>query len=220
MSSRTLAVTPRIHAYMMEAALRDSPVLADLRRETEKLESAGMQIAPEQGQFLALLVEILGAHRYLEIGTFTGYSSLSVALALPPDGRITALDKNRDWTGVAQRYWRRAGVDSKIELRLGPGKETLDAMLAGGAAGSYDLAFIDADKVNYDVYYERCLKLLRPGGVVAIDNVLWGGAVAEPDQDDEDTVAIRELNRKIRDDMRVTCSLVPIGDGLMLCRRR
>lgn len=220
MSSRTLAITPRIHDYIMQSALRDPPLLAELRRETEPMELAGMQISPEQGQFLALLVEAMGVRRYLEIGTFTGYSSLSVALALPGEGRITALDRNKDWTDVARRYWQRAGVAGKIELRLGQARDTLDALLAGGETGAYDLAFIDADKVNYDVYYERCLKLVRPGGIIALDNMLWGGAVAAPDRNDEDTAAIRALNRKIRDDARVTCALVPIGDGLMLCRRR
>lgn len=220
MSTRTLAMTPRIHEYLMQSVLRDTPLLAELRFETESLEFSGMQISPEQGQFLALLVEALGVRRYLEVGAFTGYSSLCVALALPADGRVVALDRSKDWTDIARRYWLRAGVAAKIDLRLGQARDTLDAMLDAGEANSYDLAFIDADKVGYDAYYERCLKLVRPGGTIALDNMLWGGAVAEPDRDDEDTVSIRELSRKIRDDARVACSLVPIGDGLMLCRRR
>ncbi len=220
MSSHTLAMTPRIHGYLMKSVLRDPKPLAELRRETEPMELAGMQISPEQGQFIALLVETLGVRRYLEIGTFTGYSSLCVALAMPADGRVVAVDRSKEWTDVARRYWRKAGVAEKIDLRLGEGRGTLDAMLKSGEANGYDLAFIDADKVNYDEYYERCLKLVRPGGMIALDNMLWGGAVADPARRDEDTVAIRKLNAKIRGDTRVACAMVPIGDGLMLCRRR
>lgn len=223
MSSRTLAMTDRIYAYMMDEVTREAPILAELRRETKSMPMAGMQISPEHGQFMGLLIELTGARRYLEIGTFTGYSALVAALAMAPDGRVVCLDKSEEWTGVARRYWQKAGVADRIELRLGPGLETLDRMLAKGPAtggGAFDLAFIDADKVNYDGYYERCLKLVRPGGLIALDNMLWGGDVADPAVTDEDTVALRALNRKIRDDGRVTCSMVPIGDGLMLCRRR
>lgn len=220
MASRTLGMTDRVHEYLMESALRDAPVLAALRRATEPIELAAMQISPEQGQFMALLIELMGAKRYLEIGTFTGYSALCAALAMPADGRVTALDRSREWTDIARRHWRDAGVEHKIDLRLGDARQSLDAMLAAGTAARFDLAFIDADKPNYDAYYERCLELVRPGGLIALDNMLWGGAVADPAKSDEDTVAIRALNRKIRDDARVTASLVPIGDGLMLCRRR
>ncbi|MCC7047261.1 MAG: class I SAM-dependent methyltransferase [Alphaproteobacteria bacterium] len=220
MSNRTLAMTDAIHAFLVDATLREAPIQAELRRETAALPMAGMQIAPEQGQFMAFLVELLGVRRYLEIGTFTGYSALAVALALPVEGRATCLDRSDEWTQVARRYWQRAGVADRIDLRLGAGRDTLDALLAAGDSDRFDMAFIDADKVNYDAYYERCLKLVRPGGLIALDNMLWGGDVANAAKNDEDTVAIRSLNRKIRNDRRVTCSLVPIGDGMMLCRRR
>ncbi len=220
MASRTLGMSDRLHEYMMESALRDPPMLAALRRSTGPLALAAMQISPEQGQFMALLIELLGVKRYLEIGTFTGYSALCAALAMPADGRVTALDRNREWTDIARRHWRDAGVEHKIDLRLGDARSSLDAMLASDGTARFDLGFIDADKPNYDAYYERCLALVRPGGLIALDNMLWGGAVADPATQDEDTVAIRDLNRKIRDDARVTASLVPIGDGLMLCRRR
>ena len=220
MASRTLGMSDRVHDYLMASVLRDPPALPALRRATEPLELGAMQISPEQGQLMALLIELLGARRYLEIGTFTGYSALCAALALPADGRVTALDRSKEWTDIGRQHWRDAGVEHKIDLRLGDGRESLDALLAAGAAGSFDLAFIDADKTSYDAYYERCLVLVRPGGLVALDNMLWGGAVADPTRLDEDTVAIRALNRKIRDDARVPASLVPIGDGLLLCRRR
>jgi predicted O-methyltransferase YrrM len=220
MSSRTLAMTDAIHAFMLEAALREAPILAELRRETAGLPMADMQIAPEQGQFAAFLAELIGVRRYLEIGTFTGYSALAVTLAMPADGRAVCLDKSEEWTSVARKFWQRAGVADRIALKLGLARDTLEAMLAAGESGRYDLAFIDADKVNYDAYYECCLQLVRPGGVVALDNMLWSGAVADAAKQDEDTVALRALNRKIRDDGRVACSLVPVGDGLMLCRRR
>lgn len=179
-----------------------------------------MQLAPEQGQFLALLVELTGARRALEVGSFTGYSGLCLALALPADGRLVACDISEDFTAIARRYWTEAGVAEKIDLRLAPALESLDALLDGGAAGSFDFMFVDADKENYPNYYERGLGLLRPGGLMAIDNVLWGGAVADPARQDADTEAIRALNAKLRDDERVTLSLVPIGDGLTLARKR
>ena len=179
-----------------------------------------MQIAPEQGQFMALLVELIGAKRTLEVGVFTGYSSLCVALALPPGGRIVACDSSEEWTAVARRYWREAGVDGKIDLRLGPAVETLDSLLAAGEAGRFDFAFIDADKTEYADYYERILELLRPGGLVAVDNVLWSGSVADPAKSDDDTVAIRAFNEKLLGDERVSLSLVPIADGLTLARKR
>jgi caffeoyl-CoA O-methyltransferase len=179
-----------------------------------------MQISPEQGQLMALLVELIGARRTLEVGVFTGYSSTVVALALPADGRIVACDVSEEWTGIARRYWKEAGVEQKIELRLQPAVQTLDALLAQGQAGSFDFAFIDADKTSYDAYYERCLTLLRPGGLLAVDNTLWSGAVADNRDQNESTRAIRQLNAKIAADSRVSASLVPIGDGLYLARKR
>lgn len=220
MANRSLSISDTLHAYLVDATLREPPLLRELREETARLPHANMQIAPEQGQFMALLAELIGARRALEVGTFTGYSSLCVALALPPDGQLTACDINPDYTAVAERYWARAGVAGKIELRLAPAVETLDALLSEGKADSYDFAFIDADKQSYDAYYERALALIRPGGLIAIDNVLWAGQVADPADQSAETTEIRKLNAKIRDDSRVSVSLVPIGDGLMLARRR
>jgi len=220
MSSRTLAMTDAIYRFMLDSTLREAPILAELRAETASLPMAGMQISPEHGQFAAFLIELTAARRYLEIGTFTGYSALAAALAMPADGRVLCLDKSEDWTAVARKYWKKAGVADRIELRLGAAVDSLDAMLAQGGSDRFDMAFIDADKSNYDAYYERCLKVVRPGGLIALDNMLWGGDVADPTKTDADTAALRALNRKVRDDKRVACSLVPIGDGLMLCRRR
>ncbi len=181
---------------------------------------AVMQIAPEQGQFMALRVELIGAERTLELGVFTGYSSLAVALALPADGRIVACDVSEAWTAIARRYWDEAGVAHKIELRLAPAIETLDSLIAAGEAGAYDFAFIDAEKTEYADYYERVLELVRPGGLVAIDNVLWNGRVADPESNDDDTNAIRAFNNMLKGDERVTLSMVPIADGLTLARKR
>lgn len=179
-----------------------------------------MQISPEQGQFMAFLARLTGARRVVEVGTFTGYSALTVALALPADGRLVACDVSAEWTAIGRRYWEEAGVADKIDMRLAPALETLDALLTDGHADTFDMAFIDADKENYGAYYERCLRLIRPGGLIMVDNVLWGGSVADPDRDDGDTNAIRALNRALRDDDRVDFSLVPIGDGLSLARKR
>ena len=220
MSRRTIEMTDQLHAYLVDVGVREHPLLARLREETGALDQANMQIGPEQGAFMQLLVELTGARRCLEVGVFTGYSSLAVALALPPDGRIVACDVSEEWTAVARRYWAEAGVDDRIELRLAPATETLDALVADGEAGAYDFAFIDADKANYDVYYERCLELVRSGGLIAIDNVLWSGRVADPAADDPDTRAIRALNAKIAADERVTICVVPIADGVTLARRR
>jgi caffeoyl-CoA O-methyltransferase len=220
MANRTLDLTDQLYDYLLRVSLREPAILAELRAETAKLPGAGMQIGPEQGQFMALLVELIGAKRTLEVGTFTGYSALAVALALPPEGRVTACDVSEEYTRVARRYWAKAGVEHKIELKLGPALDTLGKLLAGGAAGSFDFAFIDADKNNYDGYYEQALRLLRPGGLIAIDNVLWGGAVVNPKKRDPDTLAIRALNEKLKSDERVSVSLVPIGDGLTLARKR
>lgn len=220
MSSRTISVTDRIYDYILDNTLREPDVLKRLRVVTGDLEHADMQISPEQGQFMALLVELLGARRTLDIGVFTGYSALVVALVLPPDGEVIACDKSKDWTDIARSYWLEAGVDYKIDLRLGPALETLDGLLADGQVGAFDFAFIDADKTGYDDYYERCLQLLRPGGLIALDNALGGGRVADPNVNNPASIAVRKLNIKIRDDDRVTSSLVPIGDGLVLALKR
>ncbi|MBM4200290.1 MAG: SAM-dependent methyltransferase [Gammaproteobacteria bacterium] len=214
--NKTVGLSDTLYEYLLAQSLREPALLAELREETATEPLAGMQITPEQGQFLALLVTLTGARNILEVGVFTGYSSLAMALAQPPDGRLIACDIDAHWTGIARRYWERAGVSGRIELRLAPAIETLDALLASGEANRFDLAFIDADKTGYDGYYERCLKLVRPGGLILIDNVLWGGRVADPTVTDPDTAAIRALNAKIRKDPRVINSLVPIADGLTL----
>ncbi len=220
MSYRPTPLTEDLHRYLLEVSLREPDLLTRLREETARRGDAGMQISPEQGQFMALLIELTGAKRVLEIGTFTGYSALSMALALPPDGRIIACDVEPETTAVAQRYWAEAGVAEKIDLRLAPALDTLDGLLVAGAAESFDFAFIDADKENYVAYYERCLALLRQGGLLAIDNVLWNGAVANPAARDPDTEAIRALNLRLREDPRISLSMVPISDGLSLARKR
>jgi len=219
MARRSLELDDRLYDYLVQFGTRESDLLKDLRAETAKLPSAGMQIGPEQGAFMALLVELIGAKRALEIGTFTGYSSLCIAGALPADGKLICCDVSEEYTKIARDYWRRAGLESKIELRLGPALATLDALIETNAP-EFDFAFIDADKTNYANYYDRALRLVRPGGLIAIDNVLWGGDVADPKENDEDTKAIRALNEKVRHDERVTLALAPIGDGLTLARKR
>lgn len=217
MSYKSIGLDDRLYEYLAAVSLREPYILAQLREETAALPNAGMQIAPDQGQFMALLVKLTGAAKVLEVGVFTGYSSLSVALALPTQGRVTAFDISPEWTAVARRYWERAGVADKIDLRLGAAIDGLDALLKqGDTEGTYDFAFIDADKENYDGYYERALRLLKPGGLLLIDNVLWGGRVADASANDADTVAIRALNLKIHADSRVDISLLPIADGLTL----
>ena len=191
-----------------------------LREETASLEEANMQIGPEQGQFMTLLVELMGAQNALEVGTFTGYSALALALGLPDDGCLVACDVSEEWTAIGRRYWEEAGVAHKIDLRLAPALETLDGLLAEGRAGTFDFAFIDADKEGYDAYYERAVKLIRTGGLIVLDNTLWEGKVADPAVTDRDTEAIRILNRKLVGDERVTLSLLPVGDGLTLARKR
>ena len=220
MSTRSITLTDSLYDYLISVSLREPPVLERLRREMAADPDVEMQIAPDQGQFMALLVRLIGARRCLEIGVFTGYSSLATALALPDDGRLVACDVNAKWTAIAQRYWREAGVAHKIDLKLAPAMQTLDGLIAAGEAGRYDFAFIDADKSNYDGYYERVLTLLRANGLVLFDNTLWSGKVADPKFDDEDTVALRELNRRLLTDERVDLSLTPIGDGLTLVRKR
>ena len=220
MSRTTVTLDDRLHDYLLRVSLREPEVLRRLREETASHPMANMQIAPEQGQFMALLIRMLGARRVLEVGVFTGYSSLAMALALPPEGRIVACDVSEEYTSIARRFWREAGVEDRIDLRIAPALETLDALLAEGQSGTFDFAFIDADKPNYRAYYERCLTLLRPGGVVAIDNVLWSGTVADPAQSDPDIEAIRALNLALHEDPRVDLSLLPLADGLTLARKR
>jgi predicted O-methyltransferase YrrM len=216
MPKQSLGLDNQLYNYLLSVSLREPEILLKLRQETASHPRSTMQISPEQGQFMRLLVQLIGAKKTLEVGVFTGYSSLSVALALPEDGKIIAADVSEEFTAIARRYWQQAGVAHKIDLRLAPGLETLDALLATGEAGTFDFAFIDADKENYDGYYERSLQLIRPGGLIAIDNVLWSGQVANPQNQDESTQSIRALNEKLHHDDRVTISLVPIADGLTL----
>jgi predicted O-methyltransferase YrrM len=220
MSNFTIGLDETLRRYLVEHSVRETEVMARLRAETAEMPHAVMQITPEQGQFMALLIEILGARRALEVGTFTGYSALAVARALPPDGRLVACDVSEEYAAVARRYWADAGIADRIDLRLGPALETLKGLLEDGAADSFDFCFIDADKSNYDGYYELALQLVRPGGLIAIDNVLWSGAVVDPDDQSDETRAIRALNDKIHADDRVSVSMLPIGDGLTLARRR
>jgi predicted O-methyltransferase YrrM len=220
MSKKTLGLDNQLYDYLLSVSLREPDLLRQLREETARHPAAIMQISPEQGQFMALLVQLLGATKTLDIGVFTGYSSLSVALALPANGKIIACDVSEDDTAIARRYWQAAGVTDKIDLRLAPALETLDELLASGQAGTFDFAFIDADKRNYDAYYERSLQLIRPGGLIAIDNVLWAGRVADPQEQDNQTNTIRAFNEKLHHDERVTLSLVPIADGLTLALKR
>lgn len=220
MSTKSFFLDDRLYEYLLSVSLRDDPVAARLREETSRLAQSNMQIAPEQAQFLALLVRLAGARRTLDIGVFTGYSALAVARALPGDGEVVALDVSKEWTDIARRYWREAGVDDRIDLHIAPADQSLDALIADGASGTFDFAFIDADKENYEAYYERSLELLRPGGVIAVDNVLWSGSVADPSNREPDTEAIRDFNRKLHHDDRIELSMVPIADGLTLAVKR
>ncbi|MGH2463801.1 MAG: class I SAM-dependent methyltransferase [Candidatus Limnocylindria bacterium] len=220
MSNATLGLPDELHAYLLEVGVREPELLRQLRDETAAMPEHDMQIAPEQGAFMALLVELIGARRCLEVGTFTGYSSLSMALALPADGRVVCCDISREWTDVARRYWAQAGVAHKMELRLGPALDTLDALVAEGSAGTFDFAFLDADKDNYPAYGDRLLTLLRQGGLLAIDNVFWGGEVADPEVDNESVRGIRTLNERLAADEQVSVAMVPIADGLTLARKR
>jgi predicted O-methyltransferase YrrM len=207
-----------VDQYLTRTMVRETPVQQKLRAETSKLAEAGMQIGADQGQFFALLVRAIGAKRALEIGTFTGYSALAVAAALPDDGKLVACDVSEEWTRIGKRHWQEAGVAHKIDLRIAPAAETLAQLLAEGGAGTFDFAFIDADKPGYDAYYEACLKLIRKNGLIAIDNVLWSGKVADDAVTDESTVALRTLNSKIAADPRVEACLLTVGDGVMLVR--
>ncbi len=219
MSKRTLNLSDKLYDYMLEVSLREHSILAELRAETNRMPEAAMQISPDQGQFMGLLTRLIGAKRVIEVGTFTGYSALCFAQALPDDGRVLCCDVSEDFTAIARRYWQRAGLAEKIELRLAPAGDTIEALLNEGASGSFDLAFIDADKENYERYFDGCLALLRPGGVILVDNVLWGGSVIDPTVDDADTKAIRALNRKLAQHAEIELSLLPIGDGLTLARK-
>ena len=216
MSNRTINLTDEVVDYVHRYGVREHPVLAALRERTAPMPQSSMQIGPDQGAFMAMLVKLTGAKRILEIGTFTGYSSTAMALALPHDGRITCLDVSKEWTDIARQAWADAGVADRIELRLGPASETLATL----GDDTFDLAFIDADKPGYDAYYEGCLRVVRPGGLILIDNVLWSGRVADPSDDDENTRIIRALNEKIAADERVDHVLLPLADGLTMVRRR
>jgi predicted O-methyltransferase YrrM len=218
--SRHFSFDERTYQYVVDTSVRETNVARHLREETQKLPMAQMQIGPDQGQFLQLLVQSIKARRTLEVGVFTGYSSLWVATGLPDDGEIIACDVSEEYTSVARRYWKDAGVDHKIDLRLAPALETLDQLLENGHAETFDFAFIDADKSNYENYYERALKLVRPGGLIAIDNTIWSGRVVDPNESDADTVAIRELNEKLYRDERVALSMLTVGDGLTLAMKR
>src|SRR3954452_20025339 len=220
MTNKTIGLSDELAAYVLDVGTREPGVLARLREETAALPEHSMQIAPEQGAFLALLVELTGARRCLEIGTFTGYSSTAVAMVLPEDGRIVCCDVSEAWTSMARRYWDEAGVARKIDLRIAPATETLDGLLADGAEATYDFAFVDADKTGYDGYYERLLRLVRPGGLIALDNMLWGGRVLDQDAEDQDTRALQALNRKLSGDDRISLCLLPMADGVTLARRR
>ena len=216
MANKTLSLSPALHAYLVEHSVREPELLQRLRAETAEDSMSMMQISPEQGQFMQLLVRLMGAKNCLEVGVFTGYSSLAVALALPADGRIVACDVSEKWTAIARKYWKEAGVAGKIDMRIAPALATLDGLIASGKTESFDFAFIDADKTNYSGYYERVLTLLRSGGLIAIDNTLWGGLVIENKVKSADTQAIRQFNDQLRGDLRVHLSLLPVGDGLTL----
>jgi predicted O-methyltransferase YrrM len=220
MSNRTIALDDRLYGYLRDHSLRETGPMRRLRALTMEHELAHMQIAPEQGQLMGLLVEILGAARAIEIGTFTGYSALWIASALPADGRLVCCDLSEEWTAIGKPFWEEAGVRDRIDLRIGPALQTLERLLKRGAAGTFDFAFVDADKESYPSYYEYCLELLRPGGLVLFDNMLWNGSVADPGDQDADTRAIRELNDRLHRDERVSLSLVPIGDGLSVALKR
>ena len=220
MSKATTGLDPALYDYILDTTLREPDILTRLRRETDSHPRAGMQVSPDQGQLLGLLVQLIGARHIIEVGTFTGYSSLAMALAMPDDGELICLDVSEEYTAMARRYWAEAGVDGRVALRLAPALDSLDGLIGEGRSGDFDLAFIDADKENYANYYERCLSLLRPGGLIAVDNVLWSGRVLDPADDSVDTKAIREFNASLKDDDRVTLSMLSVADGLVLAVKR
>lgn len=219
MGKSTLNLSDEVYTYLLSVSLRETDTQRRLRAATDKLEWSVMQISPDQGQFMALLVKLINAEKIIEVGTFTGYSALSMAMALPDNGLLIACDVSEEWTDIARDYWQQAGVADKIDLRLAPASETLSELIENGQADTFDFAFIDADKQNYQHYFEQCLRLLKPGGIVAIDNVLWGGSVADEKDQQADTIAIRNFNQRLHQDSRVDISLVPIGDGLTLARK-
>jgi len=219
LSNRTLAIDDRIYDYLLSVSLKESDLLTQLRKETAGIEFSEMQIAPEQGQFMALLVKLIAARRALEIGTFTGYSSICIASALPEDGELICCDDSEEWTAVARKYWQQAGLEHRINFKLGDASKTLQGLIDEGRAGMFDFIFIDADKQNYPLYYELSLKLLRAGGLMAVDNTLWSGDVADPRNEEPGTRAIRRFNEMLKQDGRVDISLVPIGDGLTLVHK-
>lgn len=219
MTGKSYFLDPAVQQYILAHSLREPPLLRRLREETAGLPNARMQIPPEQGQFFALLVRLMRARKTFEVGVFTGYSSLSVALALPPDGKVLACDNNPEYTAIAKRYWREAGVADKIDLRLAPAIHTLEALLEDGQQDTFDFAFIDADKTGYDAYYEAALRLVRPEGIIALDNMLQSGQVLDPDEHGSDTIAIRNMNQKLASDERVLVSFLPIADGVTLAMR-
>ncbi len=221
MSNRTLSLDDRLYQYLLEFSVEESPLLRELRQQTQRdVELAVMQISPEQGQFIRWLVRLAGVRRAIEVGTYTGYSSLCIAMAMPEEGELICCDVNREWTDLAQRYWHRAGLAQRIRLHLQPAQQTLRTLLEAGREGEFDFVFIDADKPNYPVYYELALKLLRRGGVIAIDNTLWSGAVADANDQSADTRAIRQMNALLKDDKRVEKCMLPIGDGLSLAMKK
>ena len=219
MSSNTIILDQNLREYLLNTSLKESKVLNNLREETSKLDEFQMQISPEQGSFLSFLIGLINAKLTLDIGVFTGYSALVVALELPQDGYVTACDTSEEWTDIAQKYWRMAKVEDKINLHIAPAMETLDKLLADGYQEKYDFSFIDADKINYQHYFERSLSLVRKGGLIAIDNVLWGGRVLNKHYTEPATRAIRKFNKKLYQDQRVSISMIPIGDGLTLARK-
>lgn len=220
MSNQTLNLDDRLYRYLVDHSVHEPEVLTALRHETAQHPMAQMQIAPEQGQFMALLVQLLGVTKALEVGVFTGYSALRVALALPPHGRLVACDVSEEFTAIARRYWEKAGVAAKIDLRIAPAAETLNELIQAGETNSFDFAFIDADKSGYPTYYEQVLQLVRPGGLIVLDNVLWSGQVADPTVQDRRTNTLRALNDTIHNDDRVVASLIPIADGLTLAMKK
>ena len=220
MSTRTIPMTDTLHAYLLDVTVPTSPVHTALRERTAALSDGGMQISPEQGQFMHVLTKLLGVKRALEVGTFTGFSALRVAEALPSDGELVCCDVSEEWTRIAREHWQQAGVSDRIRLHLAPARQTLERLVADGQADSFDMAFIDADKEQYSVYYELCLQLVRPGGAILLDNMLWNGQVANPDNVKPGTLAIRSMNETIAADTRVDAVLIPIGDGLTLARKR
>ncbi|MGH3447389.1 MAG: O-methyltransferase [Nocardioidaceae bacterium] len=220
MANTTMGITEDLHTYVVNVGVREPDVLQRLRAETSALDNHEMQIAPEQGALLAMLTELTGARRCLEVGTFTGYSSTAVGLAMPSDGTMVCCDVSTEWTDVARRYWAEAGLADRVDLRIGPGVETLDTLLAGGEGATYDFAFVDADKSSYGAYYDRVLELTRPGGLIVFDNTLRGGEVLDPDPADEGTRAVKALNERLHDDERVSSAMLPIADGVTLVRKR